>query len=347
MANVTGGDDQNYSRRGRASRFYEEVADPNAFQRFMSQIGGMGQSMASAVGLGGGEQQQQAGDPRITGNYDPTGQSVTTGGGGRGTGTGADRVTSGGSGGGGRAPVTGAPTGGGQPTPPRNALFDRRNLLGGAVALPTAGFAVQELIEGRPLSAAAGGLGGLATGGVASAVTAGLRASPNPLLKAAGYAVPALAAAAGTGLGSVAESAKAEGKLFGIGKGQPIAGKEGSLSEQLGATEKAANIFANMDERTARTYIDTQRQLGRNAAELDLEILKRQQPIVEQAQRNALVRQQALINTMGQNYAMLGTVATAGKLALGSQSEAGANLRTALTANPYSNAVLSAPSISF
>ena len=70
-------------------------------------------------------------------------------------------------------------------------------------------------------------------------------------------------------------------------------------------------------------------------------------PLIEQAKRNEMVRQQALINTMGQNYAMLGTVATAGKLAERSQMEAGANLRTALTAAPYANAVLQAPNISF
>jgi hypothetical protein len=63
MANVTGGDDQNYSRRGRASRFYEEQTDPNFFQRFMGRMQGMGQSMASAVGLEG----EQAPDPRVTG----------------------------------------------------------------------------------------------------------------------------------------------------------------------------------------------------------------------------------------------------------------------------------------
>jgi hypothetical protein len=50
---------------------------------------------------------------------------------------------------------------------------------------------------------------------------------------------------------------------------------------------------------------------------------------------------------MGQQYAMLGTVATAGALAKGSQSERGAYARQALVANPYSNAVLQAPSISF
>jgi hypothetical protein len=127
------------------------------------------------------------------------------------------------------------------------------------------------------------------------------------------------------------------------GKGDPT-----ELSTQLGQTEKVAELLAKMDERTARTYIDTQNQLGRNAAELDLDILKRQQPIIEQAQRNALVRQQALINTMGQNYAMLGTVATAGKLALGSTSKKLVQTYVQLyRQNPYSNAVLSAPSISF
>lgn len=234
------------------------------------------------------------------------------------------------------------------PDPARNTIFSRRNLFGGALALPAAGFAVQELIEGRPLSAAAGAAGAYGAGKVTAALTGGLRASPNPIAKAAGYLIPVGAAAAGTGLGDVAEKAKTSGKLpFGIGKGEPIAGKESGLSEQIAQAEKINEAIAGMDARTAQLYIQTQQQLGRNAAELDLEILKRQQPIIEQARRNELVRQQALIATMGQNYAMLGTVATAGKLALGSQAEAGANLRAALTAAPYANSVLQAPNISF
>lgn len=234
------------------------------------------------------------------------------------------------------------------PDPARNAIFSRRNLVGGALAIPTAGFAIQEMLEGRPLSAAAGTVGGLATGGTAALLTSGLRGSKNPLAKAAGYLIPMGAAAVGTGAGDVAEKAKVSGKLpFGIGKGEAIAGKEGGLSEQIAQAEKINEAIAGMDARTAQLYIQTQQQLGRNAAELDLEILKRQQPIIEQAKRNELVRQQALIASMGQNYAMLGTVATAGKLALGSQAEAGANLRTALTAAPYANSVLQAPSISF
>ena len=103
----------------------------------------------------------------------------------------------------------------------------------------------------------------------------------------------------------------------------------------------------NLNVQQTNQYIRMQQQLGRNAMETDLEYYKRQFPLIEQAKRNEMVRQQALINTMGQNYAMLGTVATAGKLAERSQMEAGANLRTALTAAPYANAVLQAPNISF
>ena len=232
--------------------------------------------------------------------------------------------------------------------PARNALFNRRNLMGGALAVPTAGFAIQEMLEGRPLSAAAGTAGGLVTGGITAALTSGLRGQKNPLLKAAGYALPTFAAAAGTGVGDLAEKAKTSGNLpFGIGKGEPTTGKETSLSTQLAQAEKVAETLAGMDARTAQLYIQTQKQLGRDAADLDFQNTQRMMPLVEQAKRNELVRQQSLIASMGQNYAMLGTIATAGKLALGSQEEAGLNLRTALTANPYANSVLQAPSISF
>lgn len=234
------------------------------------------------------------------------------------------------------------------PDPARNAIFSRGNLFGGALALPAVGFAVQELIEGRPLSAAAGAAGAYGAGKVTAALTGGLRASPNPIAKAAGYLIPVGAAAAGTGLGDVAEKAKVSGKLpFGIGKGEAIAGKEGGLSEQLAQAEKVAETLANMDARTAQVYLQYHKQLARDATDLDFENTKRMMPLVEQAKRNELVRQQALIASMGQNYAMLGTVATAGKLAIGSQEEQGLNLRTALQAAPYANSVLQAPSISF
>ena len=254
-----------------------------------------------------------------------------------------NRVT-GGAGGGGRAPVTG--TNQRPPVDPsRNLLMDRNQLLGGALSNrnlgryatygPMAVDAVQDIAQGRPVE----GIGGLAVGGGTAAL---MRSAGRTVGGRFGTALQIAAPFVGLGASEVAGGQLQSMYQRSTGKGDPT-----ELSTQLGQTEKVAELLAKMDERTARTYIDTQNQLGRNAAELDLNILERQQPIIEQAQRNALVRQQALINTMGQNYAMLGTVATAGKLALGSQQEAGANLRTALQANPYSNAVLSAPSISF
>jgi hypothetical protein len=44
---------------------------------------------------------------------------------------------------------------------------------------------------------------------------------------------------------------------------------------------------------------------------------------------------------------MLGTVATAGKLATGAQEQAGATMRTMLSNNPYAGSVMQAPNISF
>ena len=343
MANVTGGDEQGYSRRGRASRFYQEQADPGLFQGFM----GMAQSMANAIGLGGG----QAADPRVTGDVTSEDPRITTGGGGRGSGGGASRVTgSDAGGGGGRTPVTGTAQRQ-QVDPSRNMLMDRNQMFGGALSNrslgryatygPIAATAVQSLMEDKPVEAAAG----LAAGGGTAALVRGAGRAvsgmgPRGKLIGAGLqvAAPFLGLGAAQAAGGQAQSMYQRA----TGKGDPT-----ELSTQLGQTEKVFNLLSQMNERDARTFIETQRQLGRNTAELDFEMVKKMQPIVEQAQRNALVRQQALVNTMGQNYAMLGTVATAGKLALGSQAEAGANLRTALQANPYSNAVLSAPSISF
>jgi len=58
---------------------------------------------------------------------------------------------------------------------------------------------------------------------------------------------------------------------------------------------------------------------------------RRYEPLINRMKNADMVRQQSLMNTQASNYAMLGTVATAGRLATGAQAEAGANLRTALT----------------
>jgi hypothetical protein len=336
MATVTGNDEQNFTRRGPGSRFYEEEKQglPRMFQDWFQSLIGSGA-------------QQSGTDPRITGQYVPTGNTVTTGGGGRGSGTGAGRVTG------------GTPEG----EIPRGIDLGRGGLLGGgtvdltalrknanraAMYGPAAAVAVSEALQGRTLGAATGLVGGAAAGGVTSLLTQGMRTSKNPLVRAAGYALPAGASYLGTGVGDLSESAKAEGKLpGGVGKGQPTAGKEGSLAEQLGVQMKIDEQRFATDAKYAKAVIDMQNQLAEAAAARDLNTLRLQQPIIEQAKRNELVRNQALLATMGQQAAMLGTVATAGKLALGSQEEAGLNLRTALQANPYQHGVLAAPNITF
>jgi hypothetical protein len=336
MANVTGVGKQN-----------SEGKSQDYLRNFVQQLR---QGMASIMGL------DDMQGPRITGDtdeYDPSGAKVTTGGGGRGSGRGAQRATGGEGGGGGRGgvPVTGS---GQRSTPPPSdgINFSRANLLEGgpltrnlgrvAAYAPVGAMAVQDLLEGRPVEAAVGLGTGMGTAALVRSAGRTIGAGSSPRAKLIGgafqLAAPLLGVAASEAAGGQAQREVQRA----TGQGDPT-----QLSTQLGQTEKVAELLANMDERTARTYVEMQRQLGANAAARDLATLKAQQPIIEQAQRNALVRQQALINTMGQNYAMLGTVATAGKLALGSQEEAGLNLRTALQANPYSNAVLSAPSISF
>ena len=70
-------------------------------------------------------------------------------------------------------------------------------------------------------------------------------------------------------------------------------------------------------------------------------------PIINQRKNAELARNQALMNTMTNNYSRLGMLATAGKLATGAQAERGATMRTALQSNPYSGAIMQAPNISF
>lgn len=263
-------------------------------------------------------------------------QQVTGGGGGRG------------GRGGGTAAATAAPGAGGMST---GGLFPRGQLLQGALAtgasvLPGLGFATQEIMEGRPLSAAVGGGAALAAGGLVGAATQGLRnikggGVTGLALRGLGYALPALAGGAATGLGSVAEREKARQT------GQEITGQEGSLSAQLGQAEKIAEAYGQIQSAGLAPYIQGQKDLGQHGVDMLVKATTRLQPLAEQAQRNAMIRQQQLMNTQAQNYAMLGTVATAGRLAQGAQAEAGANFRTALQANPYSNVVLQAPSISF
>jgi hypothetical protein len=341
MARVTGNienEDQNYSRRGSAAR-------PGQVQTVMPQQGGNRmQQLLQAVGLQGMFGGVGQG-PVITGDFSPEDlqrPGVTTDAG-RGA-PGRTDVTSSGQGRNANVRSVTRGRGGVSPLPPvnaRNVLFPRGSLLAGATLAPTATMALGSLMEGRPLEAGVGTVGSVALGGATSALTSGLRKSPNIFAKGIGYAAPALMSALGYGAGSVAESQKAKAT------GQAISGKEGSLSEQEGTIRRLAELEMELGQAGMNQFIAASKDLRQNDIDMMVQAQQRLMPIAEQFQRNQLTRQQAMVNTMGQNYAMLGTLATAGKLATGAQAETGATVRTAMTANPYAGSTLQAPSISF
>ena len=228
------------------------------------------------------------------------------------------------------------------------ALFPRAALLGGAL-IPGVASAATEMEEGRPLGAVAG-----LAGGAAGAVGAqGLaRAALGTAAKAPGVtgALAKIGMAAAPILGGMfgaqvapeaAEYAKRK-----VTK-EPTRGKEGELSSQLAAAEQMGNLQNQLYSNTLNTNIAAQKDMLGHAMNMEYQQMQRMNPLIQKMQNAALVRQQAMVNTMGQNYAMLGTLATAGKLATGAQAETGATVRTAMTSNPYAGSVLQAPSISF
>ena len=214
----------------------------------------------------------------------------------------------------------------------RGLLMNRGALLGGATVLATGAIpgAIDAIQGDNPaggaanLAATAGGLG--LTGLAASKVK-------NPLAKLGVMAVGGLVSGIG---GQVAEDA--------VGK---VTGKGDSQGAQRTRTIKDARTQAEVMGIMSTPWLNAQKELGQAAMEQRLTELQRSIPMYNQMKNADLVRQQALNASNAQNYMAMGTVATAGKLALGAQAEAGANLRTAMTANPYANSTLQAPNISF
>ena len=209
-------------------------------------------------------------------------------------------------------------------------------LMGGAVAPVLT--AVGEAQAGRPT----GALGALGLG--AAAVSGGAllaRMLPGPYGKIASAVLPAIggliAAPAGA---SLAESAKRSLT------GDPITGKDdlkNTLAERGLISDQDLDIFSR-SQGIQTSNIKDLTQFYSNQQYLDMQ---RMNPLIQKMKNADLVRQQALMATQGQQYAMLGTLATAGKLATGSQAEMGATLRTALANNPYAGSNLQAPGISF
>ena len=228
----------------------------------------------------------------------------------------------------------------------QNIPMGRAGFAGGMIA--PALTAVGEAQAGRPtgaLGALGGGLLGSAAGvGIGKLALGGLAATPGlPGLigKLGQVALPLFGGAIGSSSGaSLVESTKRS-----ITK-DPITGKDdlkNTLAERGLISDQDLDIFSR-SQGIQTSNIKDLTQFYSNQQYLDMQ---RMNPLIQKMKNADLVRQQALMATQGQQYAMLGTLATAGKLATGNQAEMGATLRSALASNPYASANLQSPGISF
>jgi hypothetical protein len=222
----------------------------------------------------------------------------------------------------------------------QGGLFPRGQLLGGALALPTVGLVAADLTQGRTLDAAGTAVGGVAT--LAATETIGRRVGGK--YGAAIRGVGALAAPfLGNFVGNTLERVKAEK--------DGVAPAAASETEEVKAGRAKEKIDAERDldirMNELNAYQAAVKDMMGYASEQQFTNMQRQMPLIQKALDNQMVRQQALMNTQTSNYAMLGTVATAGKLATGAQAQTGETMRTMLRNNPYSGSVMQAPNISF
>ena len=303
---------------------------------------------STRVTVGGGDASGGSGDPRTMRD---TGAQVTSGGGGRNSGGGNNRVTTGagGSGGGG-----GNFTRRGGPTPPRGPRgggidFSRTSSLAGGALLvaPTLLQAGSDVLQGRTLDATGTLVGGAGTLALTEGIGRTLQAAPNPYAKAAGTAVRIggglLAPLVGNVLGNTLEKQRAE--QTGVAPANASAVEE-RIARNARIKQDAAiqqDIYTNAQS----AYVQGMTDMYKNMSDQEYLNLQRDIPLINKLNDAQLVRQQALMNTQANNYAMLGTLATAGKLATGAQAERGATMRTALSTNPYAGAIMQAPNISF
>jgi hypothetical protein len=231
---------------------------------------------------------------------------------------------------------------------------------GAAVVAPAAMYGFGEAAEGRPAGALTGAAAALGAGGLTSALTAGLRGSPNPLAKLAGFALPALAGAVAAPVaGGAAEMAVS------AYTGKPPTGKTGPEVAQpprfvdtplgrINLNDAAAmedytnrNIKRQIDYQTTIMGMETSRlkDLTQHSMEMEVQGQKAMLPITTKLANDQLTRAQALINTQNNAYLQQMTLGAQSNLALGAQRERGATMRQALATNPYVVA-LSAPNIS-
>jgi hypothetical protein len=259
-----------------------------------------------------------------------------------------------GGGGGGRnitppTPSSGGGAGGGRPNVNPGALVDRNNLLGGAFSgqnvarnigrlgyLAPALGAFQDYTEGQSAQAVAAGAG---AGLGATYLT---RAAGRALGGGKGAALQLAAPLLGMGAQELVGKTVQKQRQRETGEGDPNA-----LSTQLGRIEQLQKVGLEGNVALMNAANAGAKDMLAHSLEQERTHMQAMFPMLEQQRNNDVVRQQQIMNSMGANFAMLGGMATTGKLALGAQANAGANLRQMMTAAPYANAVLQAPNISF
>ena len=259
------------------------------------------------------------------------------------------------SGGGGTPPPT---TGGG--TPPADdvpnpnqrggLLASASDLLGGALKegnpatrnlgrlgyLAPAAAAFQDYTEGgNPYAVGGGAAAGLG-------VTALTRAAGRSVGGGKGAVLQMVAPLLGLGTQQLTTAAIQKDRQRKTGEGDPNA-----FSTQLGRLEQLRKIGNEGQIQMMNAERAGVKDIYGYMVDKDRENIQALAPLLERQRDNQAVREQQIMNSMGQNFAMLGSMATTGKLALGAQTQAGANLRAFMTAAPYSGSVLQAPNITF
>ncbi len=219
----------------------------------------------------------------------------------------------------------------------RGSLFPRSALLGGA--LVGGGIqGAQAIMDGRPVE-------GVATIGATTGIAAGVnklaQGIKNPYAKVGAMAVGGLLSGGiGQGVGNLVDDAV--GAITGKGDSEGAA-----RTKNVKNARNQAEVISTLTNAAMQPYLQAQIQLGQAYSDQRITEMQRALPTINRMKDADLVRQQAINASNTQNYMAMGTVATAGKLALGAQEQAGANLRTAMTANPYANSTMQAPSISY
>ena len=290
------------------------------------------------------EQVIQNGDPRLMGAAG--GRSAAN--------VGAGGAVSGGTGGtgGGGGGTGGTPPADDTPNPNQRGglLASTRDLLGGALKegnpatrnlgrlgyLAPAVAAFQDYTEGgNPYAVGGGAAAGLG-------VTALTRSAGRSVGGGKGAVLQMVAPLLGLGTQQLTTAAIQKDRQRKTGEGDPNA-----FSTQLGRLEQLRKIGNEGQIQMMNAERSGVKDILGFTYDKEKEYMQSMAPLIEQQRNNDVVRQQQIMNAMGQNFAMLGSMATTGKLALGAQTQAGANLRTMMTAAPYANSVLQAPNISF